>query len=93
MQINNYSLSNEGLKLSYSNGNGITNLEFAPFPTCNILKDLKIIKEVESNRNQEPVLIIEEGNRHEWHQFVKLFRIDTTLPLAIAEHHYKTQQK
>jgi hypothetical protein len=89
MHINNYSLTIDGLKIDYSNEATINNIQFAPFDTCKILRDLKIIKDFESNKNREPVLIVEQGNRYEWHQFVKIFRIDTTLPFAIAEHHCK----
>lgn len=87
-QIINYQLDITGLQLSYEKNGEKFGLQVAPLPTCELLKETKVIKDFTADENGEPVIIQATG-QHYWFEFVSLFKLDTHTPLLIAEHHYK----
>lgn len=92
-QVNSYSLDITGLKISYTKDTKTFNLDYAPAPACELLKELRAISDHAPDKNSEPVVKLQDGERQAWHQFVKLFSIDTHLPLAIAEHHNRQRRE
>lgn len=87
-KVNNYSLTVEGIGISYEKRNQVHHVNLDPMATCQALKDIGAIKDFTEDRNREPIVQL-YGGTQDWTDVVKLFSLDRKLPLQIADYHCK----
>ncbi len=86
-KINHFALTIEGIELRYSANNEDNKVFIQQRPACEVLKAIGVIKDYSEDQNNEPVVDTDSKVKQAWCQFIKLFRIDTTIQQKIAEYH------
>ncbi|MBD0289217.1 MAG: hypothetical protein ICV79_27935 [Flavisolibacter sp.] len=97
LTITHYSLTTEGLQLSYTFDGQHTNLSLDACSFCELLKEAGAIEDFTTDGNSEPVILYSDSNEpvgygyELWCDFIKSFPFNSRVAELLIEHRESTQ--